>query len=87
MRKLASVQYRKNNQTESLDFTLEPPAGESKRRMVSINLNGRRSYLWIGCDDEATNDMRCFGTLSGVAKLRRLAWAILQEVGEGPAPL
>lgn len=41
---------------------------------------GRRAYLWIGNDAEG-NEF-CFATVSGAAKLRKLAKAILAEVGK-----
>lgn len=54
-----------------------PPA---ERRIVGLNAAGRHSYLWIGND--GADSMACFGTLSGVTTLRKLAKAILEEVGE-----
>lgn len=38
---------------------------------------GKRAYLWFGFRDRA-----CIGTLSGPATLRKLAKAILAEVGD-----
>ncbi len=43
---------------------------------------GRKSstYLWIG--NNADGDKRCYGTVAGAITLRKLAKAILAEVGE-----
>jgi hypothetical protein len=42
------------------------------------------TYLWIGNNDDM--DKACFASLLGVDKLRRLARAILQAIGDTDAP-
>jgi hypothetical protein len=51
----------------------------SNMPIIHLNAYGNQSFLWIGND--APNDKMCFATLSGVSELRRLAIAILKEVG------
>ena len=48
--------------------------------IVSLISGGKQSYLWIGNDVQG--DMHCYMTLSGPVTLRKLAKAILREVGE-----
>lgn len=43
--------------------------------IVSVVRDGPRTYLWVGND--MPNDMMCFATMQGPAKLRKLAQAIL----------
>jgi hypothetical protein len=45
---------------------------------IEVVPSGRQTYLWVG-----TEDGPCYMTVSGPATLRRLAWAILDEVGGG----
>lgn len=39
---------------------------------------GKRSYIWVG--NNASNDMACFGTISGEGNLRRIANAITKAL-------
>ena len=48
--------------------------------VLSLLHDGARSYLWIGNDVQG--DMYCYATVSGPATLRKLAKAILAEVGD-----
>ena len=51
---------------------------------ISLVRGGKRAYLWVGNDLRIGGkivDGHCFATLSGVAALRALANAILEEVG------
>jgi hypothetical protein len=50
--------------------------------VLSLIVDGPRSYLWIGND--ADGDKWCFATVSGAATLRRIAHAILRAIGEEP---
>jgi hypothetical protein len=50
------------------------------RAIIEIVPGGKLAYLWIG--NGPTNDGACFGTVTGAAQLRRLAKAILKEVGD-----
>ncbi len=49
-------------------------------RQIDLVCGGELAYLWIG---NSESPMFCYGTLSGAANLRKLAKAILLEVGDG----
>ena len=51
----------------------------TETREISLVRGGELAYLWIGNSD---NPQFCYGTLSGATNLRKLAKAILREVGE-----
>lgn len=56
-------------------------SGESHMRSESpalFVLNGAQPYLWIGND--GTQNKGCFATISGRARLQRIAKAILKVV-------
>lgn len=57
-----------------------PKLGAAKAQLAVIRGGKRNTYLWIG--NNAPGDGRCYATLSGPATLRKLARAILDEVGE-----
>lgn len=48
-----------------------------------VRCGKRGTYLWIGNDGEKSK--HCYGWIGGSATLRKLAKAILEEVGEGRA--
>lgn len=57
--------------------------GDRKRGELIIVRGGRNAYLWIGdARDENTDHPRECVTISGGATLRKLARAILAEVGK-----
>lgn len=63
---------------------IELKEGEHFRRnpnqpIISLVEDKQRSYLWIG--NNADGDKMCFATLAGPATLRKLAKAILAQVG------
>ena len=53
------------------EFSEEPP------KMILVKGGKKSSYLWVGGENGP-----CYATLSGQVALRKLAKAILAEVGE-----
>ena len=53
--------------------------GTQEGATVELITGGKRAYLWVGSD---AAPYECYGTLSGAASLRKLARAILAEVGD-----
>ena len=51
----------------------------TETRQITLVRGGELAYLWVGNSDKP---MFCFGTLSGEDNLRKLAKAILREVGD-----
>lgn len=71
--------------TKSQHYVCKMQAGERLGRnpnepILSLLRDGKNSYLWVGND--ADDDKVCFATLAGPARLRNLARAILEEVGD-----
>jgi hypothetical protein len=67
----------------SRQFTVPLTAGIanfSAAPILQFWKSGKRTYVWIGNNLEGV-DNRCFALLSGEATLRKLAKAILREVG------
>ena len=65
-----------------MDIKLEKPYFNTKNfeggtRIIHFIGDKKRAYIWIGCKDGA-----CFATVSDKRSLRKLAKAILAEVGE-----
>lgn len=59
----------------------DPPSRfvATANREIGLVRGGKLAYLWIGNADSPTF---CFATLSGATNLRKLAKAILREVGD-----
>lgn len=60
-------------------------AGYSLKPRVEVVFDGPRSCLWIG--NGGIEDQRCFGTLGGPVRLRKLAKTILAALDSGKPPV